>query len=173
MENMLGRIEEARKSKDRLRLRCEAHQKTIWLWFNASLMAFLQRSTSPKASPLFPLSCYSSFSPALISLSLQSFFNHSIISENTPANKQVTSKPSKKWLKARNATDRQDLSTETFSSILDCYFSTSLSFPQSFTCCRLHTLHISSPREETHLFQICTLVGTSKEDFSNFHLWKP
>lgn len=68
--------------------------------------------------------------------------------------------------------DRQALSTETFSSILDCYFSTSLSFPQSFTCCRLHALHISSPREETHLFQICTLVGTSKEDFSNFHLYR-
>ncbi len=87
------------------------------------------------------------------------FFNHSIISENTPANKQVTSKPSKKWLKAKNATDRKALSTEPFSSILDCYFSTSRSFPQSFTCCRLHALHIFSPREETHLFSNLHFFG--------------
>lgn len=131
-------------------------------------MASLQRSTLPNTSPLFPLSCYSSSSPALIFLSLQSCFNHNIILKKNAANKQVTSKPNKKWLKTRDARERQAFSKETFSSILDCYFSISL----SFTFCHLYSLHISSPGVEKHFLQICTFVGTSKEDFSNFHLYR-
>lgn len=96
------------------------------------------------------------------------FFNHSIISENTPANKQVTSKPSKKWLKARNATDRKALSIEPLSSILDCYFSTSHSFPQSFTCCRLHPLHILSQRRDTSFFKFALFWVDLKKTSATF-----
>lgn len=124
----------------------------------------------PLHQTLFPLSCYSASSPALIFLSLQSCFNHNIILKKKirlQTNK-VTSKSNKKWLKTRNTTERQAFSKETFSSILDCYFSISL----SFTFCHLYSLHISSPGVEKHFLQICTFVGTSKEDFSNFHLYR-
>lgn len=99
------------------------------------------------------------------------FFNHSIISENTPANKQVTSKPSKKCLKARNATDRKALSIEPLSSILDCYFSTSHCF-LSLSHAAVFILSIYPLPEKRHVFfQICTFLGRSKKDFSNFHLY--
>jgi len=125
-------------------------------------MAYLQRTTLPNTSTLFPLSCYSSFSPALILLSLQSCFNQNIISEKkkkkNPANKQVTSKPRKTSFQQGN-----------IFKYLDCYFSISL----SFTCCRLNSLHISSPRKkEAFFFNFALFVGTSKEDFSNFHLYR-
>jgi len=78
--------------------------------------------------------------------------------KKNPANKQVTSKPRKTSFQQGN-----------IFKYLDCYFSISL----SFTCCRLNSLHISSPRKkEAFFFNFALFVGTSKEDFSNFHLYR-
>lgn len=89
---------QARRNRTRMnktRRRCVAHQKTIWLWFNASWMAYLQRTTLPNTSPHFPLSCYSSFSPALIFLSLQSCFNQNNIFEKKKKNEKKERKKKK------------------------------------------------------------------------------